>query len=243
MTRQTSENQDRSNEHSGTTQDYDADRVGHETAHFDADDVQAIAAQAAEQVDLMEDQGEIEPPLLVRCILMNMFVPAGEKDDFMLSLMAGKPLGWQIMLGRIVGYVLEAKRTENEVVIPGSGEVKMLESIWLRGGFKATCYVPSRQGTKLRSFKSARCILPKGAGELIEEALLQDPVTNPADAPEFDVDIGLEKIKRGAVFYQWIAPSHFATGMDKRLRAIEGRRRAPIEGRIAREANRALPAS
>lgn len=221
-----------------------ANRTDDEATHFDAAEVEAIAAQAAEKVDFLEDQGEIEPPLLVRTILMGMFVPAGAKDDFMLSVMAGKPLGWQITLGRIVGYVLEVKREQNEVVIPGSGEVKMLESIWLRGGFKAICYNASTApGAKLKSFKSAHCILPKGAGELIEQALLEAPVTRPEDAPEFDVDIGLEKIKRGAVFYQWTARSHFATSMDKRLRAIERRRPTPLEAYIASDAKKALPAS
>lgn len=133
--------------------------------------------------------------------------------DAILPLIAGKPRGFGVQLGRIAGYATSCERRENTAGLKGQDGKPVPPSVWIKGEFEATILATGE-------LRSARfLILPRAAGELIEEAFSAG-----AQRAFMDIELGLEATGR-TIPYAYTVTAYGGRDSESRraVRAIRAR--------------------
>lgn len=133
-----------------------------------------------------------------------------------------QPKGSHVTIGLLAGYVTGFERRESNLPLK-VGEKAPPPSIWLKGEFRATVL-------KTGEIKEARwCILPRAAGELVEEALTEGGVTRAL----LDLEIGVQATGRTIPYAYTVVAYGRSHDAKKALDAIEARQEARRRARGA----------
>lgn len=151
-----------------TRQDYDADRVAHETTYIEPD-----------AADAMQDVG-----LKVQTFIAPKDFLPGRDPAWAIQKIAPLPRGQLVELGTLGGVVIG---TERKTFKDPDGSTS--ESVWLKGDFVATAVNP--ETGEVTTMTSGNAIIPTSMAVKIENAFRQG-----AEKIMLDLEIGIEATGR-----------------------------------------------
>lgn len=151
------------------------------------------------------------------------FIP-GNRDN-LLRFLLDVPAGYVEWLGSVSGWITSTEDKTNKVKDErGEREIK---SICLVGDFRAE---RADHNGELEVLRSARLYLPNAFGEAVKTAFALAGV----ESVELDCEVGVVKVTRGAIPFEWTVRSYGADPAEARHQAIQARQRARLARRQER---------
>lgn len=166
-----------------------------------------------DQVDATAYSAAYEGQRIGRIITTRDYLDGRDAND----VIAGATAGQVILLGNLIGVVNSTERKSNDY------KGKMLESVWLNGEFEATV-----RGVDARK-AAPTAILPTAFGITIETELARLAKENdPSAQLTIDCDIGLQRVTRGAIAFEWVVVFYREGRPQKAMREARARRDARL---------------